>query len=214
MASLLAVKTESLVHLAFSTSTCVTLRPPQSIRCTRRLSHYRVLWPSLSKESQTIRGGLRPECVLQTRNSAVGSTSIAAVLTEVMYVSVTTGVAMAPGTTSEPFHVMDFNSRRSPVLGRRGMVASSQPLASEVRLSSVSSFRWGSHITELLTGLASLLSWHALMQAGMRILQQGGNAAGRAHLTFAHTVKIACRDFQECQWRWNAGTCLEPSSGV
>ncbi|BDA50498.1 Glutathione hydrolase proenzyme [Coccomyxa sp. Obi] len=47
----------------------------------------------------------------------------------------------------DPFHVMDFHSRRSPVLGTRGMVASSQPLASE---------------------------------AGMRILQQGGNAADAA----------------------------------
>ena len=33
---------------------------------------------------------------------------------------------------SDRFHIMDFHSRRSPVLGTRGMVASSQPLASEV----------------------------------------------------------------------------------
>lgn len=39
--------------------------------------------------------------------------------------------AMAKATR-EPFGVMDFNSRRSPVLGTRGMVACSQPLAAEV----------------------------------------------------------------------------------
>ncbi|CAK0786946.1 hypothetical protein CVIRNUC_010160 [Coccomyxa viridis] len=54
---------------------------------------------------------------------------------------------MAQTKPTEPFHMMDFRSRRSPVLGTRGMVASSQPLASE---------------------------------AGMRILQQGGNAADAA----------------------------------
>ena len=40
---------------------------------------------------------------------------------------------MAQTKPTEPFHMMDFKSRRSPVLGTRGMVASSQPLASEVR---------------------------------------------------------------------------------
>lgn len=45
---------------------------------------------------------------------------------------------MAPRRASEPFHIMDFKSRRSPVLGRRGMVASSQPLASEVGPATVS----------------------------------------------------------------------------
>ena len=38
------------------------------------------------------------------------------------------------GGGKSPFSLMDFNSRRSPVLGTRGMVGSSQPLASEVCL--------------------------------------------------------------------------------
>ena len=39
---------------------------------------------------------------------------------------------MAQTKPTDPFHMMDFKSRRSPVLSTRGMVASSQPLASEV----------------------------------------------------------------------------------
>ncbi len=49
-------------------------------------------------------------------------------------------------------YIMKFNSRRSPVYGRRGIVSTSQPLAAE---------------------------------AGMRILQKGGNAADAAVATAA-----------------------------
>ena len=39
---------------------------------------------------------------------------------------------MSVGGGKSPLSLMDFNSRRSPVFGTRGMVGSSQPLASEV----------------------------------------------------------------------------------
>ena len=75
--------------------------------------------------------------------------------------------------------MMDFKSRRSPVLGTRGMVASSQPLASEVRPSHVP--------VQTSFGDVRHLKWFSaqrvivILQAGMRILQQGGNAAGARH---------------------------------
>lgn len=40
--------------------------------------------------------------------------------------------ATTPADVQAKVQLMDFTSRRSPVLGTRGMVASSQPLASEV----------------------------------------------------------------------------------
>ena len=40
--------------------------------------------------------------------------------------------ATTPADAQAKVQLMDFTSRRSPVLGTRGMVASSQPLASEV----------------------------------------------------------------------------------
>lgn len=40
--------------------------------------------------------------------------------------------AKTPADAQARVQLMDFTSRRSPVLGTRGMVASSQPLASEV----------------------------------------------------------------------------------
>ena len=40
--------------------------------------------------------------------------------------------AKTPADAQAGVQLMDFTSRRSPVLGTRGMVASSQPLASEV----------------------------------------------------------------------------------
>ncbi len=42
--------------------------------------------------------------------------------------------AMGSAPPEPPFHVMDFKSRRSAVMGRRGMVACSQPLAAEVHV--------------------------------------------------------------------------------
>ena len=42
--------------------------------------------------------------------------------------------AKTPADAQARVQLMDFTSRRSPVLGTRGMVASSQPLASEVCL--------------------------------------------------------------------------------
>ena len=42
--------------------------------------------------------------------------------------------ATTPADAQAKVQLMDFTSRRSPVLGTRGMVASSQPLASEVSL--------------------------------------------------------------------------------
>lgn len=39
--------------------------------------------------------------------------------------------AKTPADAQAGVQLMDFNSRRSPVLGTHGMVASSQPLASE-----------------------------------------------------------------------------------
>ena len=56
--------------------------------------------------------------------------------------------AMAPSKPSEPFHIMDFKSRRSPVLGRRGMVASSQPLASEASPSTVLHARFSMYTSQ------------------------------------------------------------------
>lgn len=44
--------------------------------------------------------------------------------------------AKTPADAQAGVQLMDFTSRRSPVLGTRGMVASSQPLASEVSLHS------------------------------------------------------------------------------
>lgn len=44
--------------------------------------------------------------------------------------------AKTPADAQAGVQLMDFTSRRSPVLGTRGMVASSQPLASEVSLQS------------------------------------------------------------------------------
>ncbi len=41
--------------------------------------------------------------------------------------------AKTPADAQAKVQLMDFTSRRSPVMGTRGMVASSQPLASEVR---------------------------------------------------------------------------------
>ncbi len=41
--------------------------------------------------------------------------------------------AKTPADAQARVQLMDFTSRRSPVMGTRGMVASSQPLASEVR---------------------------------------------------------------------------------
>ncbi len=40
--------------------------------------------------------------------------------------------AKTPADAQAGVQLMDFTSRRSPVMGTRGMVASSQPLASEV----------------------------------------------------------------------------------
>ena len=42
------------------------------------------------------------------------------------------GTAKTAADAQARVQLMDFTSRRSPVLGTRGMVASSQPLASEV----------------------------------------------------------------------------------
>ena len=42
--------------------------------------------------------------------------------------------AKTPADAQAGVQLMDFTSRRSPVLGTRGMVASSQPLASEASI--------------------------------------------------------------------------------
>ena len=85
---------------------------------------------------------------------------------------------MGEGGRKEPPGIMDFNSRRSPVMGTRGMVSSSQPLASEARIG------WhcmhGKFCMQHVPARWAPRDRFVLMnmQAGMRILQQGGNAAG------------------------------------
>ena len=66
----------------------------------------------------------------------------------------------------------DFISRRSAVMGTRGMVSSSQPLASEVLPLGGC---WSVTYLDCLCRLRV-----SRMQAGMRILQQGGTAADAA----------------------------------
>lgn len=54
--------------------------------------------------------------------------------------------AKTPADAQARVQLMDFTSRRSPVMGTRGMVASSQPLASEVSAQSCATCYWCRHV--------------------------------------------------------------------